>query len=107
MYDNYGKFITTYQTFSANDFVFPPVSSSLQTRQLLLDLVNREANQNKQIILFIPTKAGCSRTVSDLMKYIDYISPSSPGILSTEVGDEVLHDRMEVIAVIALCSTHS
>lgn len=99
LYDNHGKYLTTYQSFSANDFVFPPVSSTLSTRQLLLDLVNREANQNKQIILFIPTKAGCSRMVSDLIKFIDFNSPSMPGILSSQVSDEVYHDRLEIIAV--------
>ena len=99
MYDNHGKYITTYQTFTANDFLFPPITSSLQTRQLLLDLINRQANQNKQIILFIPTKAACARTVNDLIKYVDYFSPSAPGVLSTEIDDEILQDRMEVIAV--------
>ena len=40
-------------------------------RQTALDLCNREANQNKQVILFVPTKTGCERMVSGLLGFVD------------------------------------
>lgn len=61
--------------------------------------MNRQANQDKQIILFVPTKVGCGRTVNDLMKYIDYQPTESPSILSNQVNERDLHKRQEIVNV--------
>lgn len=48
-----------------------PSRGKLSIRQTALDLCNREANQNKQVILFVPTKNGCEHMVSALLGFVD------------------------------------
>ena len=47
-----------------------PVRTTLSMRQLALDLCNREANQNKLVIMFVATKAGCERMMNELLGYV-------------------------------------
>ena len=48
-----------------------PVRTTLSMRQLALDLCNREANQNKLVIMFVATKAGCERMMNELLGYVN------------------------------------
>ena len=74
---------------------------------MALDLCNREANQNKQVIIFMPTKSGCRKAVEDLIHYIDSTFPEQPGILSESVPEKVMEARKAVVEVASSPSIES
>ena len=92
--------LSSYSTFTSIDFFLPPAAASLPYRNIVLDLCNRQANQNKQIIIFMPTKSSCRKAVDDLIHYIDSTFPEQPGILSESVPEKVMKERREVIQVL-------
>ena len=85
--------------FSSVNFNLPPASSTLPYRHLAFDLCNREANQDKQVIIFLPTKASCRRFVDDFIHFIDATYPDQPGTLTANREEKVVSQRKAVVDV--------